>query len=55
MKPSDWDEREMIDDVDAVKPDDWDEAQPEQILDEDAGNILIDYFPRYLCTVLTLF
>jgi hypothetical protein len=34
--PANWDEREQIQDLEAVKPDDWDESEPKQIVDEDA-------------------
>ncbi|XP_012144730.1 calnexin isoform X2 [Megachile rotundata] len=34
-QPEDWDDREKIPDLSAVKPDDWDEDAPAQIVDED--------------------
>ena len=36
IKPSDWDEREMILDPDATKPENWNETEPHNIIDEEA-------------------
>ena len=38
-KPNDWDDREMIEDIAAVKPSDWDENQPKEIPDMDQGSL----------------
>ena len=35
-KPATWDDKEKIDDPDAVKPSDWDESEPKTIKDESA-------------------
>jgi len=35
-KPESWDEREQIQDINAVKPDDWDENEPEKVVDTEA-------------------
>lgn len=34
--PENWDDREQIQDLEAVKPDDWNESEPKQIVDVDA-------------------
>ena len=36
-KPSDWDEREKIQDPEATKPEDWDENAPKQLPDTSAS------------------